>query len=633
MSASYSLVALLIVFVGTHANEILFEKLGQTAQHTGYAHIMIELDLKPLVKTLDNFYQTLKAVVNDENLKIDDETERREQFRANQTLEKVGLIASLVRNPYINPIELDSDPTPYETAFKTYTDPSRRRRETLPEPYKSSSIGQSIFSKYQLLEIIRQAGKDEAVSSIITIKFPPGETTIEKIKTMFDKYDEYIVKKVNSNKGITKKKDFLSALLNDLRNSLEFMNEEISDFLRAVTLLTKNKFSPLIVSHEVLNQQYAKLTQRIRQNNFQPVTDNYNIVFNSPASALVSELNELYIVVHIPILQGNVMQVYKYLNVPLYVTPTTTLEIHSPYQYVAMDSTGTMAKVYGDGQLQACERFNNLFHCQTEDVIVKNLTNLCLYNLFHQRMGLVERTCEIRFDSIQHHAVRLSGSTFRLLNNRPVKLFVQCVNPSSSNVTNIEGITLLNLTQSCPTANTPQYLFVRNERILEHQNLLQLRFNKEASQWLRTLLSAIGDHTLDTIVRAFKLSTGEKITLYKVKETIDNLINDEYLNIKRYITDVLMCGALLIIFYLCVAVTRKSVHKCCDALYESHCSAPSMSELCCCKREHVRPITNSKSKSNSPSPPTSRRNRRKLRTAKSVADMEEELSKRLNLPV
>ena len=98
-----------------------------------------------------------------------------------------------------------------------------------------------------------------------------------------------------------------------------------------------------------------------------------------------------------------------------------------------------------------------IYHCGNENVLQNNLSQLCLFNLYKQRMKEIERFCDVSFAEVTSHAVQLSGNQFRILASRP-QLTIACT--EGAKVETVRGVHLLTLTESCPKANTPDHFFV-----------------------------------------------------------------------------------------------------------------------------------------------------------------------------
>ena len=137
-------------------------------------------------------------------------------------------------------------------------------------------------------------------------------------------------------------------------------------------------------------------------------------------------------------------------------------------------------------EILKCDKINRVFHCNGENVLQKNLEQLCLYNLYNQRVEAIENLCDVEINKVTSHAIQLSGNQFRILVNEPTQLTRIC-HDGSTTVETIQGVFILMLTESCPKANTPDHVFTRNPHIVSSQHLIALPLIQKAVRWFDTI--------------------------------------------------------------------------------------------------------------------------------------------------
>ena len=70
------------------------------------------------------------------------------------------------------------------------------------------------------------------------------------------------------------------------------------------------------------------------------------------------------------------------------------------------------------------------------------------------------------------HAIQISTSLYRIMTSEPTQLVVEC--KKEINITSIQGIHLLQLTEECPKASTFEYLFVRALDMIGYHKIIRL---------------------------------------------------------------------------------------------------------------------------------------------------------------
>ena len=123
------------------------------------------------------------------------------------------------------------------------------------------------------------------------------------------------------------------------------------------------------------------------------------------------------------------------------------------------------------------------------NLLSKNLTNLCLYNLYSQSASNIERTCNVRVKKMHSHAIQISTSLYRIMTSEPTQLVIEC--KKETNITSIQGIHLLQLTEECPKASTSEYLFVRAPDMIGYHEIIRLPLLSQAKEWLGTIAKEV----------------------------------------------------------------------------------------------------------------------------------------------
>ena len=192
-----------------------------------------------------------------------------------------------------------------------------------------------------------------------------------------------------------------------------------------------------------------------------------------------------------------------------------TATIRSEKSYLALDPSTTLGKELSEAEIFRCKRINRIYHCRNENVLQKNLSQLCLFNLYKQRMKEIERFCDVSISEVASHAVQLSGNQFRILASRPTQLTIVCT--EGAKVETIQGIHLLSLTEACPKANTPDHFFVRNPHVVSSQQLIPLSLIHDAKEWLKEINATNEDVNLQEIFKELKKDHAGHVPMDKFK--------------------------------------------------------------------------------------------------------------------
>ena len=192
-----------------------------------------------------------------------------------------------------------------------------------------------------------------------------------------------------------------------------------------------------------------------------------------------------------------------------------TATIRSDKSYLAQDPSGTLGKELSEAEIFRCKRINRIYHWGNENVLQKNLSQLCLFNLYKQRMKGIKRFCDVSVLEVASHAVQLSGNQFRILTSRPTQLTIACT--EGAKVETIQGVHLLTLTEACLKANTPDNFFVRNPHVASSQQLIPLPLIHDAKEWLREINATNEDVDLQEIFKELEKDHAGHVPMDKFK--------------------------------------------------------------------------------------------------------------------
>ena len=140
---------------------------------------------------------------------------------------------------------------------------------------------------------------------------------------------------------------------------------------------------------------YDEIVDKAKEVDLAPITDDADLIFQSEVSVLGTQDKDLICIIHIPLYSGELMNLFRYVPAPFLLQDVLTATIRSEKSYLALDPSGTLGKELSEAEIFRCNRTNRIYHCGSENVLQKNLSQLCLFNLYKQRMSEVERFCDV----------------------------------------------------------------------------------------------------------------------------------------------------------------------------------------------------------------------------------------------
>ena len=341
-----------------------------------------------------------------------------------------------------------------------------------------------MFNRYELSFIKDSVDNTQSDSKYVASKVSEAFLRLDTLMDHTENVYQALVTiaKTNRNLHTAHKKEIIVAEVDRL--SRIFVSET-SLFLTGLKSLLDNKFSPLLVDPEKVQSAYDEVVDKAKEVNLKPLTEDSDLIFQSEVSVMGTTDGDLVCIIHILLYSGELMNLFRYAPAPFLLQNGLTTTIRSDKSYLALDPSGTLGKELSEAEIFRCKRINRIYHCGSKNVMQKNLSQLCLFNLYKQRMKAIERFCDVTVSEIASHAVQLSGNQFRILASRPTQLTIAC--SEGAKVETIQGIHLLTLTKECPKANTPDHFFMRNPHIVSSQELISLPLVHDAQEWLNNI--------------------------------------------------------------------------------------------------------------------------------------------------
>ena len=202
-----------------------------------------------------------------------------------------------------------------------------------------------------------------------------------------------------------------------------------------------------------------------------------------------------------------------------------------------MDARGFVGKQMTSLEFQLCKKISALYHCPNMNLLSKNLTNLCLYNLYSQNASNIERTCNVRVKRMHLHAVQISTFLYRIMTSEPTQLVVEC--ETKTNITSIQGIHLLQLTEECPKASASEYLLVRAPDMIGYHEIIRLPLLSQAKEWLGAIAKEVD---LTSGLEEIELTNSLSLPEFRQKVSSSQGL---YSRVERYMLSVVLYVILL----------------------------------------------------------------------------------------
>ena len=530
-----------------------------------FFHIAIPLDIEGIIKQFDFYVDSVNLVASKSSDYATEHDRRQFISHFTQIKDKVKL-AKLLLQPQVDPknITLSDDVNNLRIRYDNLPPRIRGRRSIKPHAQKLTAFLRSLFTQEQLLAILQNPSFQEESAKMV--KKLAGNVLKVKDLLSFTSGVNKSFHMIMDNQDSTKTTSLkaIQEPLQDMRNKFQV---GITDFMLAVIQLMEGKVSPLLLNPTTFNNEFQIILKAIRHAKFEPFSPSILSIYQSPVSVVHNNTNA-YAIIHLPIYKPPILTMYKYVPNPIFINDSVALTITAPYSYMALDSAGgsTIAKQFTPSQIQDCRKINSQYFCPRANIVFKELSQECLYNIFYQVYTNIESTCQVKITKQTSHAVQLTGTTFRLYAPTQTKLIKMCQNSMENEQVSIHGEYILTLTPECPSANTPTHLFVLSTQKLYHEGTISLPSMSSNITWLSKIKQQFGNINLTKHLQDMQAHQSQPISLLHFKNHISNIPYDTYETAKEYVQDGVTVIALLVILYYsctiaCIKLLTPIVNK------------------------------------------------------------------------
>ena len=267
-----------------------------------------------------------------------------------------------------------------------------------------------VFNRHELMSIRESLEGNQAESKYVASKVSEAFLRLDQLIDYTEKVYQAMTNVAvnNSSLHLAHKKETIIAEVDRL--SRIFVTET-SMFLTGLQALLDNQFRPLLVDPEQVQSAYEEVVDKAKEANLAPLTADADLIFQSEVSVMGTQGGDLVCIIHIPLYRGY-LNLFHHVPAPFLLQNGLTATVRSEKSYLALDLSGTLGKELSEAEIFRCKRINRIYHCGNEIVLQKNLSQLCLFNLYKQCMKEIEKFCDVVVSEVASHAVQLSGNQF-----------------------------------------------------------------------------------------------------------------------------------------------------------------------------------------------------------------------------
>lgn len=273
----------------------------------------------------------------------------------------------------------------------------RDKRQALVGLGLTASFALGAFNLYNIHELKQNIQIDQEdqnnINSDLILELKTIDHKFEKISSIIKSVQKSTAKLlINIWKDINTN-DSAFEIVQLLRTKSVKLHFEMSLTLHALFELTQNRLSIDLFNNEHLKETFQIIVQKIKQNGFIPVNEQFSSIFNNPFS-YESDEKGVNLFIHIPIIpRENMLYLYQYIPLPIF-TKDISVTIDPDKKYFIASHDLSRGIELSDRDFNFCKMDSFPKFCPIQ-ILKTDIQFSCLGLLFKQDYEKAIKKCEI----------------------------------------------------------------------------------------------------------------------------------------------------------------------------------------------------------------------------------------------
>jgi hypothetical protein len=358
-----------------------FRKLGLYASQLSFAHIHTHIDLRKMISE----HQELTLYL--------EENEKAENYG------RLHHIVQMLRK------QLDISSTTLQRLHLAFfgKESHRDRRQALAAlsmGFGIFGLGTSIYNTVEIGKLQGEMAKTQQEVSLIIEKMDEENEAVNKLSTSVMTLKQTCQKVIEISKDNRIHVDHLftlSLMVNE-------HNTKLLEVARGLESLLHGRLDPSLVNTLSLEEIMKSLNEKAAEQGLKLLHREISMVFKSPITYVALENGLIDIIVHIPLVKQDPIELYEYVPIPIKIG-NLIMTVESQKEVLAMDKNGNLGLELSKVDLIQCQIENThdgkVYLCPNSNLVRNNVRSTCLGSLMSGRMETIRDRC--------HHLVEQSN--------------------------------------------------------------------------------------------------------------------------------------------------------------------------------------------------------------------------------
>ena len=548
-------------------NQVHFEKVGRIVLRPAFGHVWLEADLRPLFEVYDLIRDRVEAILGQRPQSFDQTLRRMDLARLGEQLTTVwswlqtdlkAMVPVNEENDFLDVLSevmdkveeagaprgdvVPASVTPSTTTPKVKTTTTARSTSstttTVPRRTGRATLRRPPTSGHGLLEEEPEIRLAEGELRIL------GESL--KLRELVELDDQRF-----KSTDPTQFENAMVGMERDLVQLVDYLQRELGEFTRSLSQLARSIFPPDLISAKAIQQVMIQLDREIAERGGYPVIRGLEDWASVPQPECHYKEGRLELHLVLPFSRDEPANLYQHKPSP-WVHEEFFLRTRPKKAFLAWDLESRLAAELTPEELEACDKWDQMFWCQETLPMARDPSSLCLFNLFHQRPTEIESSCDLEVTSRREEITRIGPNQFQLHVDQPSTIAVGCLGRTEPLVLPVTDLANLKLNTSCPWAHSQKYVFSYQPTLEEEGTMLSRPFTSAMTSWLENLVPMPERLIARKVIRDFETNQFRSVPLGQLKQTVKAYIWNEVKEAGVYI--LLVSTPLSLLLFLGAAV-------------------------------------------------------------------------------
>lgn len=330
----------------------------------------------------------------------------------------------------------------------------------------------------------------------------------------------------------------------------------LKDFGLALSDLCQGQISPLLIHSKHLSTVVVELQLEARNRGLHPVYNSLDQLQQTLHPWVsVDPINlSVEFDIEVPFSRELPANLYRYVAAP-WITKYYYMWVEPDMTYLAFDRDHRYVTELDLSVMASCQDARGIWLCKGPMLIRQQPEESCLYNLYHQRVQGIERSCPVKVSCPKEKIIPILQNLYQLVAPKPMTIVQECLTKSEPVTSSFTGHKLLNVTPECPQAIVGARKFFHQALGHGLEQLQRVNLTEDATVWLKELLSDPQEWVLSKLLKDLEGIFSEPVPLRTLKSHVGNFIWER---VKDALVYVVLTGFPL----LCLSVLGLCCRRC-----------------------------------------------------------------------